>query len=58
MDEGVTIIDRLRNGEQIVCPKCNDAIIIPVGTTADKAHDFICSKCDFEAHWTPALDID
>ena len=52
------IIDRLRSGEEVICPKCGKAVIQPFGTTADKAHSFNCPECDFHAHWTPALDIE
>lgn len=58
MVEDKTLLDKLKNGEKVQCPKCRGAIIQPFGTTADKAHSFVCPECDFEAHYTPKIDID
>ncbi len=58
MAEGKVTLERLINGERLLCPKCGKAYIEPFGTTADKAHSFYCPKCDFEAHYTPKLDIE
>lgn len=54
----IDLIDRLRNGEEIICPKCGKAVIEPFQTTADKAHAFNCPECDFHVHWTPVIDIE
>ncbi len=58
MEEEKSLLERLRSGEQVICPKCGKAAIEPFGTTADKAYSFDCPECDFHAHWTPALNIE
>lgn len=58
MKDGKVTLERLMNGEKLMCPKCNKAIIVPFGTIADKAHSFICPNCNFEAHYTPYINID
>lgn len=50
--------DLLRNGERVICPKCGKDYLRPYNTTADKAHWFDCSNCDFHAHWDPIIDIE
>lgn len=54
-----SLIDRLRNGERITCPKCKSGIIIPFNTSHDKAHSFNCSNesCNFNCHWDPVIDL-
>ena len=52
------LIDRLRSGENVVCPQCGEDYLQPYNTTYDKAHCFNCSKCGFHAHWDPVIDIE
>ena len=58
MEENKTILDKLMNGETVMCPHCSEANIEPFGTTADKAHSFICPHCDFTVRYTPAINIE
>ncbi len=58
MDENKSILDRLMNGDKVDCPQCHEAIIEPFGTTADKAHSFICPNCDYTVRYTPAINIE
>lgn len=58
MEENKSILDKLISGETVKCPKCNEANIEPFGTTADKAHSFICPNCDYTVRYTPAINIE
>ena len=49
---------RLRDGERILCPKCQKSFLKPYNTTFDKAHYFECSNCDFHCHGDPIIDIE
>lgn len=52
------LLDRLKKGEKVICPKCKKAVLQPFGTTYDKAHSFSCPECEMEVHYTPAIDIE
>ena len=58
MENVKVIIDHLKSGEKVTCPRCKKAILEPFGTTYDKAHSFSCPECNYEAHYTPAIDIE
>lgn len=52
-----TIFDKYK-AKKSLCPKCKKDYLIPFGTTANKAHSFYCPNCNYEAHQTPALNIE
>lgn len=58
MEKDKITLERLKSGEIIRCPRCGKANLEPFGTTADKAHSFSCPQCNFEAHETPAINIE
>lgn len=53
-----SLIDRLRNGEKVICPQCKKGYLLPYNAAVDKAHSFSCPKCDFHAHWDPVIEIE
>lgn len=40
------LIDRLHEGEMVLCSKCKNGYFIPFNTSAEKAHSFNCSNPD------------
>ncbi|MGN1456572.1 MAG: hypothetical protein ACI4XP_01310 [Acutalibacteraceae bacterium] len=50
--------DRLISGEELLCPECKNGILVPYNTTADKAHCFNCTKCDFFVHLDFGVNIE
>lgn len=58
MEKSKTILERLISGDKIECPKCKSANIEPFGTTADKAHSFVCPKCEYTIRYTSDINIE
>lgn len=56
--EEKSALDKLRNGEKVLCPKCGKAFLKPYGTTCDKAHTFDCPECDFYTHYHAEIEIE
>lgn len=53
-------IEKLRNGEQVLCEVCKNGYYIPYNTSADKAHNFNCSNesCNNFIHIDPIINIE
>lgn len=49
-------IERMRNGEKIKCPKCEDGYVAAVGKPKD-AYYFSCT-CGFRITLTKKLELD
>lgn len=52
------LANQLISGKEILCPECKSGILIPYNTTADKAHCFNCTKCDFFVNLDFGVDIE
>lgn len=54
------LLDRLRDGEIVICSKCKKGYFIPFNTTADKAHAFNCSNpdCNNYINIDPVIDLE
>jgi uncharacterized protein (DUF983 family) len=54
------MVDNLKSGVRVVCPKCKNGIVLPFNTTAEKAHAFNCDnpKCDFRITIEEPIDIE
>ncbi len=52
------LVTKLQREDRVVCPKCNKGIVLPYNTTADKAHYFNCTNCDFFVHLDPIINIE
>ena len=46
--------------EKVECPVCHNGYYVPVNTTADKAHYFVCTnkECNGHYRWEPIIDIE
>ena len=51
---------KLKKGEKVECPVCHNGYYVPVNTTADKAHYFVCTnkECNGHYRWEPIIDIE
>lgn len=38
------ILTKLKSGEKVECTLCHYGYYVPIGTTADKAHYFVCTN--------------
>lgn len=56
-EKNKSLLQRLREGEKILCEQCKKGYIIPFNTTPDKAHVFECSNadCDWWMNTIPAI---
>lgn len=45
LPEGIIMLRKLRNGEDVICKKCNTGVYKPIGTDCKYTHGFKCSKC-------------
>lgn len=60
MAEENDILTKLKKGEKVECPVCHNGYYVPVNTTADKAHCFVCTnkECNGHYRWEPIIDIE
>jgi uncharacterized protein (DUF983 family) len=60
MENVQKMVDNLKSGVRVVCPKCKNGIVLPFNTTAEKAHAFNCDnpKCDFRITIEEPIDIE
>lgn len=54
--EGVPI-DKLLNGEKVICPKCKKGTFVTDCGDVSKAHFFYCNQCDCTYHIDPIIEI-
>lgn len=45
MPEGIVKINKLRNGEKVICTSCGKGEYKPTGDDHKKTHCFVCDSC-------------
>lgn len=53
-----SLIDRLRTGEKILCPKCYKGYFDVSGDNLEKCNYFHCDNCDNYVHQQKVINIE
>ncbi|MGN1457115.1 MAG: hypothetical protein ACI4XP_04065 [Acutalibacteraceae bacterium] len=52
------LTNQLISGKEVLCPECKNGILVPYNTTANKAHYFNCTNCNFFVHFDFGVNIE
>lgn len=58
MEKEVNLIDRLQNGEKILCNECQKGYYITSANPIKKSREFICEKCHSVVRVTPNIIVE
>lgn len=52
-----SLVERLLDGEEVVCLCCGKGIYRPVNPAAKINHYFVCDCCGDGVHWDPMVEV-
>lgn len=54
----LTIAERLRNGEKVICAKCKKGYYVTDAKDISTSHGFYCNRCNSMVNIDPGIDIE
>ena len=54
----LTIAERLRNGEKVICAKCKKGYYVTDAKDISASHGFHCNRCNSMVNIDPIIDIE
>lgn len=54
----LTIAERLRNGEKVICAECKKGYYVTNAKDISTRHGFHCNRCNSMANIDPVIDIE
>jgi DNA-directed RNA polymerase subunit RPC12/RpoP len=54
----LTIAERLRNGEKVICAKCKKGYYVTDAKDISTSHGFYCNRCNSMVNIDPVIDIE
>ena len=52
-----SLVERLLEGEEVVCRHCGKGIYRPLHPEAKINHAFVCDYCGSRFHWDPKVEV-
>ena len=52
-----SLVERLLDGEEVVCRRCGKGIYRPLHPEAKINHAFVCDYCGSRFHWDPKVEV-